>query len=272
MLIVVSILSYGCEKKSEKATGEKVVEKKLVDVPDDMVLIPAGDFIMGSDEFDKDTLQQRFGLSKPLYLNEHPKHKVMLNDYYIDKYEITNKEYKEFTDGTGHTPPSYWIDGTYPPPSENVPVVHVDWYSADAFCRWAGKRLPTEAEWEKAARGTDGRRFPWGDELDEKKANAMGMYGGLLEVGHFKEGVSPYGVYDMTGNASEWTSDWYKPHPGNEFEDDDYGEKYKVTKGGGWGGVGHYSFDYFYRTSFRGHPEPSWNFNDVGFRCVISAQ
>ncbi|MFQ5900196.1 MAG: formylglycine-generating enzyme family protein [Thermodesulfobacteriota bacterium] len=270
LLIVISIFGYGCALKTDTTLKENT-EVVAKDIPEDMVLIPAGEFIMGSDEVDKEALHLQFGMPRPLYLNEHPAHKVMLDDYYIDRYEVTNRKYKEFINDTGHTAPSHWINTIYyPAGSAEFPVSPVTWYSADAFCIWAGKRLPTEAEWEKAARGTDGLRFPWGDEFDEKKANALGLYGDLTKAGLFEEGVSPYKVYDMAGNVSEWTSDWYKPYPDNDFKDEDYGEVYRVARGGGWGGIGHYSFDYFYRTATRIPLKPSWSFYDVGFRCAKS--
>ncbi|MFQ5901773.1 MAG: formylglycine-generating enzyme family protein, partial [Thermodesulfobacteriota bacterium] len=133
-------------------------------IPDGMALIPDGEFIMGSEEVDVEAKALRFGSVKPWYLNERPKRKISLPAFYIDKYEVTNKEYKEFVDVMGHRPPDNWESGIYPEVQDDHPVIYVDWYDAYAYCAWRGKRLPTEAEWEKAARGTDGRRFPWGDE------------------------------------------------------------------------------------------------------------
>jgi formylglycine-generating enzyme required for sulfatase activity len=266
--LLIGSLMYGCESQQEKGAMKKdIIDKKVLE---NMVLIPAGDFIMGSDEVDKETLQQRFGMAKTPYLNEHPQRKISLGDYYIDKFEITKRQYKEFVNATGRAAPLNWVNGQYAPDTDDHPVFFITWFDADAYCKWAGKRLPTEEEWEKAARGTDGRSFPWGNEFDLKKTNASGKYGGVYPVGHFEEDVSPFGVYDMAGNVQEWTASWYKAYPGNEYEDEDYGEKLRVTKGGGWGGLGHYSFDLFYRTSFRGFMDPSQGFDDLGFRCVLS--
>ncbi len=263
LILMVFVFVSGCQNKEQEAKKAASLEG--------MVLISAGEFTMGTDKVDKDALQQRFGITKMPYENEHPAHKVYLDDYYIDKYEVTNKEYKEFVDATGHpVPPSYWKNGTYLPNTERMPVVMVSWYDADAYCKWRGKRLPTEAEWEKAARGTEERDFPWGNEFDSKKANSFGIYGGISTVDYFKEDVSPYGVYDMAGNVSEWTADWYKAYDGNRFIDRDYGEKFKVLRGGSWGGVGHYSFPLFYRTSYRLRMGPATKLNDAGFRCVKS--
>jgi formylglycine-generating enzyme required for sulfatase activity len=267
-MLIVGLMIFGCKGGEDKEARTKdIVNKKVLE---GMVLVPAGEFMMGTDEVDKETLQQRFGMSKTPFLNEQPKHNVKLGDYYIDKYEITNRKYKQFIDETGNALPYGWNNGTYAPGNDEHSVIFVSWFDADAYCRWAGKRLPTEAEWEKAARGNDGRKFPWGDKFDINKVNASGKYGGVMPVGHFKEDVSPHGIYDMSGNVSEWTSNWYLPYPDNEYEDKHYGEKYKVTRGGGWGGIGHYSFDFFYRTSFRNNMEPEKSYNDLGFRCALS--
>ena len=182
--------------------------------------------------------------------DEHPQHKVYLDDYYIDKYEVTNAQFKEFVEATGYVTdaerkgygevwnpkevllyslcefagvnwrsPNEWRFQTLRYPDAwkyylmNHPVVQVSWNDAQAYAVWAGKRLPTEAEWEKAARGTDSRLWSWGDmfNLDIKgttvHTNIASDY--LLPVGSFPTGVSPYGVYNMTGNVQEWVADWY---------------------------------------------------------------
>ncbi|MEE9591174.1 MAG: SUMF1/EgtB/PvdO family nonheme iron enzyme [Thermodesulfobacteriota bacterium] len=258
LFLLTLVLFSGCQQRSKEV------------VPHDMILIPAGEFIMGSDEVDSEMLAQRFGMVRPPFLNEHPKGKVHLDDYYIDKYEVTSRQYKEFINAISYKPPHYWVNGNYPAGTDDHPVFYVSWFNADTYCKWRGKRLPTEAEWEKAARGTDGRRFPWGAEFDQKKTNSLGLHGGTKPVGHFKEDVSPYGVFDVTGNVSEWTMNWYKPYPGNQYSDKAYGETYKVLRGGGWGGIGHYGFDFFYRLPFRNYAKPDSAMDDVGFRCVMS--
>ncbi len=250
-LLLLSTVPWGCESK-----------------PEGMILIPKGEFLMGSNEVDKEAKALQYGSSKPWYVNERPMRKVFLDDFYIDKVEVTNRKYKEFVDATGHRPPANWKNGTYPPGLGDHPVTFVSWSDAKEYCEWLGKRLPTEAEWEKAARGTEGLRFPWGNEYDPKKLNAMGDYGGTTPVGMFPEGASPYGVLDMAGNVQEWTADWYKPYPGNDFKDEDYGEKFKVVRGGGWGGIGHYSLSVYLRTSYRNIAPPNGRYNDVGFRCA----
>ena len=163
----------------------------------EMILIPAGEFIMGSSEGEDDG-------------DEHPQHTVFLDAFYIDKYEVTNAQYKQFMDATGHRAPEHWDDERFNQP--DWPVEGVAWHDAVAYAKWAGKRLPTEAEWEKAARGTDGRRYPWGNEWDSSKCNSNGSSDGYEEtapVGSFPDGASPYGVMDMAGNVDEWCADLY---------------------------------------------------------------
>jgi formylglycine-generating enzyme required for sulfatase activity len=152
----------------------------------EMVLIPAGDFLFGADK------QTR-----------------SLPDYYIDRTLVTNAEYKTYMDATGAAIPAHWRKGVPEPGTENNPVVHVTWFEAAAYAKWANKRLPTGPEWEKAARGTDGRTYPWGDTFDKTRLNCGD--GGpfkTLPVGQFSpQGDSPYGAADMAGNAYEWTND-----------------------------------------------------------------
>src|SRR5574341_377459 len=196
--------------------------------PPTMVKIPQGDFVMGSDQVDTAQQGVEFGTSKPWFLDEHPQRTVSLPAYEIDVYEVTNGQYRAFVDTTRSTPPPTWPEGRFPPEQEPWPVTGVTWFEADRYCRWAGKRLPSEAEWEKAARGTDGREFPWGGTFDEKRGNIGGT--GLTPVGTFPEGRSPYGVYDMAGNVSEWVADWvgsefYHASPDRNPKGPDSGEK-----------------------------------------------
>ncbi len=254
-LLLLVILFVGCKASSPPSSN-------------DMVRVPKGEFIMGSDSVDKDAKALQYGFRKPLYANEHPRRSVMLGTFYIDRTEVTNRQYKDFVDKTGHRAPPHWQGGTFPERFADHPVVNVSWNDAAAYCKWRKKRLPTEEEWEKAARGTDGRKFPWGNDFDMKKLNALGKHEGTMPVGSFPEGASPYGALDMSGNVMEWTSSWYLRYPGNKYDDEDYGEKYRVVRGGGWGGIGHYSLQVFVSTSYRNMFSPEERFNDLGFRCA----
>ncbi len=184
----------------------------------DMVYIPAGWFIMGTDDVAGD----------PEYQRRSPAHVVYLDAYWIDRYEVTRAQYAEFLnalptnndracDGFDCSASGFTWDhetGHFIPVEGDRPAFNLNWYAANAYCRWRGKRLPTEAEWEKAARGTDGRRYPWGNEEREGVfAQMVNSYGGLIRysVGSIEEDRSPYGVYDMLGNVYEWTADWYDP-------------------------------------------------------------
>ncbi len=244
-----------------------------VDVPGDMVYIPAGEFIMGSEEIDPEGFAKEFGVRKGgFYEDEGPARKVTLKAFFMDKYEVTNGQYKAFTDASGHTPPITWEGGTYPEGKGNHPVSNVSWYDAHAYCKWAGKRLPTEEEWEKAARGPHGNVYPWGNEYGKDKAN-LDNTDITNPVGSYKSDRSYYGVYDMGGNVMEWVASWYEPYPGSKADNKDFGRKHKVLRGGAGGSVGHYNLGkVFARATFRQYNDPSGSAEDGGFRCAADAR
>lgn len=208
-------------------------------VPQGMVLIPEGWFIMGSNRWDGD---------------EAPERRVYLKAFFIDRYEVTNGRYRRFD--PGHR---------FPPDGEDLPVTDVTWDEALAYARWAGKRLPTEEEWEKSARGTEGRTFPWGEEYGATLCNVrQSLRASPSPGGGFPKDRSPFGVYDLAGNVSEWTASWYQPYPGGASGNDDFGEKFRVIRGSWWDG----DFDCTARASYRNFARPDLRSPGIGFRTV----
>ena len=206
----------------------------LPEPPEGMVYVPAGNFIMGSVYGDPD---------------EKPQQIATTEAYFIDKYEVSYAEFALFD-------PDFNF-----PEGEKDHAIAVTWSRANAYAKWAGKRLPTEKEWEKAARGTDGRIFPWGNTYD----NTFVVWNQRHPRGSaIAKPQSPYGCFDMAGSVWEWTADWYKPYLGNETPMEQYGEKYKVMRGGS-----NFNNHSFIRTSHRYYllPEKISNY-PVGFRCV----
>jgi formylglycine-generating enzyme required for sulfatase activity len=263
--------------------------------PEGMVFVPAGEFIMGSPEGE--------GLD-----NEHPQRTVYLNAFYIGKYEVTNRQFSQFVDATGYSTDAEksgwgwaWTGGDWKEvegadwrhprgPGSSIedkmdhPVVQVSWNDANAYCQWVGKRLPTEAEWEKAARGTDGRTYPWGNsapdgsklnycdvncELGWKDSSTDDGYTDTAPVGHYEAGKSPYGAYGMAGNVWEWVADWYEADyyskaPGRNPQGPDSGEK-RVLRGGSWFG---YQGDARCADRYGGVPDVRISY--FGFRVAAS--
>jgi formylglycine-generating enzyme required for sulfatase activity len=226
-----------------------------------MVYVPEGQFVMGS------TLDDLIDMASQ---DEFPQRTIWLDGYYIDVHEVTNAQYKVFLDSIGLEPPHLWVDGNYPIGRDGYPVVDISWYDAVEYARFVGKRLPTEAEWEKAARGDDGRRFPWGQKFDKHLVEMDG----LVPVMSIPGNVSPYGVFDMSGNAAEWVDDWYAPYPREEGDEipkeittrqQSYSDqKHKVYRGGGFNTFGKYL-----RCANREREKPGRKWRYIGFRCVM---
>jgi formylglycine-generating enzyme required for sulfatase activity len=271
------------EARKNEAKGYTVAEANAL-LPadqwkelDSTILIPAGKFKMGTNLKNSDP-------------PSHPEHTVNLKAFRIDKYLVTNAQYARFLAATGHRPPSDWKDGKIQDGTLLYPVTLVNWYDAAAYAKWAGKRLPTEAEWEKAARGTDGRRWPWGDKMDPARLNTYYNVGSATNVNTYSNGVSPYGVYDMAGNVDEWVADNFEPYKGSDASSDTFQGKvarvrsesdrvmklsdmvpvkgrYKVLRGGSWKG------DPFSTATYhRDYAWPNYASDFYGFRCAMDAQ
>ena len=223
---------------------------------DAMVLVPAGEFTIGSND----------------YKTEQPIHQVALPDFRIGKYPVTNIQYAAFIAATGHAPPSHWRGRQSPREVRNHPVVYVSWQDAVAYCGWLSEqrgeivRLPSEAEWEKAARGTDGRTYPWGKQTpDDNLCNFKSNIGSTTAVGIYLAGVSPCGCLDMAGNVWEWTSSLYKSYPYkvDDGREDAADAGRRVVRGGSFD-----DFGYFVRCAARDHYAPVGRYNLIGFRVM----
>jgi formylglycine-generating enzyme required for sulfatase activity len=220
-----------------------------------MVQVPAGEFMMGCNE----------QVDKQCHPDEKPYHKVYLDAYYIDKYDVTQGEYNQCV-STGRCKENTLAPADFT--GDRQPVVDVSWDDANTYCQWAGKRLPTEAEWEKAARGTDGRVYPWGNSLDTSRANYNSTLGKTSNVGSYPSGASPYGALDMAGNVFNWVADWFDEHyyqdsPSKNPKGPDSGTE-RVLRGGCW--TTSYLGDL--RSSDRIRYSPTDRSGSFGFRCL----
>lgn len=229
-------------------------------IPEEMVTIPAGPFVRGTTSGGFD---------------EQPQRTIDLDTFSIDRHEVTNHQYQQFIVATGHRkagPPSRYAKSIGKMRGPNQPVVYVSWDDANAYCRWKGKRLPTEAEWEKAMRGTDGRLWPWGNEEKPHGANWARVQDGhevSAPVGTFQSDQSPYGVMDGAGNVMEWVADWYqeayyKDSPAKDPPSPEFGT-YRVMRGGGYTTTGG-----DVRITSRSKMVPDFRDETIGFRCAIS--
>ena len=224
-------------KPNESTSLEAVLD--VGDMPLGMVLIPAGEFDFGVDGGSPD---------------ERPKRRIKLDAYYIDKFEVTNAQFK-----------LVFPDHTFNEQRADYPVSGVGWKQAAEYAEAVDKRLPTEMEWEKAARGSRGREYPWGTSFSSEFANVSGDVpeAHLMKIGQFREGASEYGCMDMAGNVYEWTNDWYNPYPGNTEITIDYGNIYRVLRGGSY-----LSEPFEARSSKRHFDKLDATRKDYGFRCA----
>jgi formylglycine-generating enzyme required for sulfatase activity len=240
----------------------------------EMVWVPAGYFIMG---IDADTAQKQ--AEQLGYKDYHeiaaqesfPAHMVFVDGFFMDKYEITIELWKKFIDAThwkpapGANAPT-WTGPELKPEEARLPIASVTWKGAQDYANWAGKQLPTEAMWEKAARGTDGRWYPWGNEKPSREYGVIAMdqaLPGPEPVGSYPKGASPYGCMDMAGNVYEWTSDWVEPYPNNPEPIGSWGHQYAILRGGSF-----YHPRHSYRTAKRFGFEINETYFHVGFRTA----
>jgi formylglycine-generating enzyme required for sulfatase activity len=229
-----------------------------------MALIPAGEFTMGRTRLTPD---DRTTMRPRVLLDDRPDHKVFLDAFLLDKTEVTHAQYEKFVKAASRKPPYHWLNGVMPEGSENLPIYNVDWDDASSYCKWAGKRLPTEAEWERAARGgKEGLNYPWGDNADPKLA-LYNTQTGPQKVAQFPP--NGFGLFDMAGSVSEWTADWfereyYKSSPARNPKGPENGS-YKVIRGGAWP-------DSPARITvfFRNWVRPNQKTPNLGFRCAKS--
>jgi formylglycine-generating enzyme required for sulfatase activity len=268
IIIIISaifLIILNCKKDTKEVDPGMVEESAIPETPktlpqqviskkdsSHMVLIPEGNFIYGIKKTERDSILNALSNAILNFFElEFPEQVKNLPSYYIDKYEVTNRQYAKFIEVSGHRTPEYWGSRLYNHPQQ--PVVGVGWEDAKAYAKWAGKRLPIEEEWEKAARGTDGRFWPWGNDPSGEKYNGkvQGNYS-TVGVGSFPEGASPYGVMDMAGNVYEMTTGIW-------------GSSAMAMRGGSYLNAGAYT-----RTMFR------WAMDDeangapwLGFRCVM---
>ena len=289
---VSSVLAKDADLDFDSPSDPKISATRpdLNDVSD-MAFIRVGKFFRGSNfEENKAAFKmcRKYDKSCKLwwFSDEYPGKLVSLDNYWIDVYEVTNEKYLEFVKATGHPPAldnscttdacregNLWQGTSFPSAISRQPVTQVSWYDANDYCKWRGKRLPTEAEWEKAARGPSGNSYPWGEASPKGRASYNRKWKGIYtmtNVGSYPNGVSLYGVHDMAGNVWEWVDDWYnrtyytygtKSNPKGYVE----GE-FKSLRGGSW-----VNFPDSLRSAFRRWSRPGVRFNDTGFRCAKSA-
>jgi formylglycine-generating enzyme required for sulfatase activity len=284
------------------AGGDALGQERLIKGQDgaEMVLVPAGAFWMGSqtediqmrvDDCKKSVKPENRDKCDEWFRDEGPQRQIFVDAFYIDRYEVTNALFERFVTArsyrtTAETEGWGWVfrpsdgrweklkgatwrapggPGTSAPPTH--PVVQVSWYDADAYCKWVNERLPTEAEWEKAARGVDGRRYPWGEDWNAARANGDMSAKATRPVGSYAAGVSPYDIHDMSGNVFEWVADWHDPsfyprQPERNPSGPASGQQ-RVLRGGGW-----HSRPIALRAASRGSGVMDFRYNYTGFRCA----
>jgi iron(II)-dependent oxidoreductase len=246
--------------------AQRLLSREQWEELDAMLPVPAGSFVMGTDLERADP-------------QDKPQHKVTLPAFYLDKFLVTNAQYARFVAATGRRPPINWKYGRIPQGELMNPVTMVTWNDAADYAAWVGKRLPHEAELEKAGRGSDGRRWPWGDKMDPSRLNTYYNVGSSTSVGAYPQGKSVYGIFDLSGNVEEWTADDLLPYEGSKASQDLFSAKapgpagqplsgdYKVLRGGSWKG------DPFSTSLYhRDFALPNHATDFYGFRCASDVE
>lgn len=286
--LIIQLLegSSGTEKTLQKLEELLLTEPEYqtyINNPKDgtnLILVSAGEFIFGESTV-------KYNKDYTAGIAYYYKYNLNLPRYYIAEYCVTNAQYKKFVDATGHRAPTnsvdpqynIWTGNTHPPELADHPVVNISWEDAKAYCDWAGLRLPTELEWEKAARGTQGRNYPWGNEWDENKCRHQGNKDNEMtcSVWAYPAGRSPYGCYNMAGNVYEWCADWYDKDafikPRRRNQPPPASGQARVIRGGAWF-YAHTSLinHDFFRCANRNANLPSKRSNHIGFRCAKDAK
>ncbi len=293
--LAASLLALAAWLRVPRAPTSTALERR------GMLFVPSGPFSMGSSVDEVLGLQEAYGGDLSPYSAEVPHHEVRLESFWIDRTEVTNRAYAEFVRATGHRVPDQpaawarpyrWSSGAPPPQLLDHPVTLVDFEDARSFCGWRGARLPTEPEWEKAACGTDGRRYPWGPRYSASRVagaqrhsvarldrierwtewwrtsylgRIRGREVGTFKVGSFPSGSSPYGAVDMAGNVFEWVDARFAPYPGAPYPHPDFALGYPVVRGGDW-----YLDRIYHRCAARLRAPPDHRVPTIGFRCARS--
>ena len=260
MTRVVALAILGCVCAALPLAAQTVA-------PDGMVLIPAGKFWMGRTQT---MWRDALDTVPRAKLDDRPANHIDVDAFYLDKYEVTNEDYGRFLKTTGGRPPWHWPEGKIPSGEERLAVSNVNWFEAAAYCKSVGKRLPTEAEWEKAARGgLDRKPFPWDEVSEGQPLPAAVATGKVIAVGSFA--ANGYGLYDMIGNIIEWTNDWYDMNyyafmPKKNPQGPETGF-YKVIRGAGWGDSARGEIERI-STFYRNFTDPELRASTIGFRCA----
>ncbi|TAK06074.1 MAG: formylglycine-generating enzyme family protein [Candidatus Manganitrophaceae bacterium] len=239
-------------------TGLFLWNKTPHPVPDGMVLIPAGEFIMGTNEAGYSVDPASLLPNKPLLKDERPAHSVYLDTFAIDRVKVQNRDYKKFAEDAGRSLP-FGLEEADP----GQPVTGITWQEAADYCGSVGKRLPTEEEWEKAARGTDGRIYPWGNQFDPEIVNAVRTSLPAKPI------LSPYGAESMVGHGWEWTADRYRPYPNNPYRADTFRKNFRAIRGGAENNQPE-ALRLLTRTTTRFYADPEKQDPLIGFRCAKS--